>query len=175
MPQTMEQIISRPVQGPPTAQLVRALQDEVVILEELRAVLARQRQGVAANDHQIIEASIREMGRALFTLEEARRGRQTLVALLGGEDAGSLTDLESWFAGRIPQELLDARDVVRSTAAAAARDLAVNQHVLDRALQAGDAFLQRLFTNAGEPEAGYAKRPERDEPRRQAVLVNRTA
>jgi hypothetical protein len=173
MQQTLEQITSRPVDGPPTTQLVHVLRGEVAILEELRAVLARQRQGVATNDHQVIETSVREMGRALFTLEEARRGRQALVAMLCGRDVESLTDLESWFPG-VPEDLIDARDAVRASAASAARDLAVNQHVLDRALQAGDAFLQRLFSGA-DANAGYRQRVERDEPRRDAVLVNRTA
>jgi hypothetical protein len=174
MQQTLEQITSRPVDGPPTTQLVHVLRGEVAILEELRAVLARQRQGVATNDHQVIETSVREMGRALFTLEEARRGRQALVAMLCGRDVESLTDLESWFPG-VPEDLIDARDAVRASAASAARDLAVNQHVLDRALQAGDAFLQRLFSGGADANAGYRQRVERDEPRRDAVLVNRTA
>lgn len=145
-----EPAIPRLVRGR-TAQLARALRDEVEQLEGLRAVLARQRRGVAANDRGILDASVRELGRALLTLDEARRGRQALVALLQGEGGGALADLESWFPGRVPQELLTARDAILAAAASAARDLALNQHVLDGALQAGDAFLQRLFSGGGDP------------------------
>jgi hypothetical protein len=140
-----EPVIPRLVRGR-TAQLTRALRDEVEQLEGLRAVLARQRRGVAANDPEILDASVRELGRALLTLDEARRGRQALVSLLRGEDGGSLSDLESWFPGRVPQELIAARDAIFVAAASAESDLALNQDVLDGALQAGDAFLQCLFS-----------------------------
>jgi hypothetical protein len=63
-----------------------------------------------------------------------------------------LSDLES-FVGVLPAPLLAAREAVRRAAEATAHDLAINQRVVCQALEAGDAFLQQLFSSASNTMA----------------------
>ncbi len=73
--------------------LAQALLDEANVIEELRQALLRQRAGVAADDVEQVEASIHGMGRTLLTLEEARRRRGALTALISGSDPTPLEKL----------------------------------------------------------------------------------
>jgi hypothetical protein len=130
------------------ADLAGALMQEQRLIEELRQALLRQRAGMATDDRDVVDETVYAIARMLFTLEEARR----LSAALMGRPRVALSDLES-FIGVLPAPLLAAREGVRRAAEAAARDLAINQRVVCRALEAGDAFLQELFSSASDTMA----------------------
>ncbi len=154
------------------AQLVRALNAETGILLELRETLVKQREAVAISNQESVENSIHAMGRIILTLEETRRQRRSLLGLVcNGEDV-SLNDIEE-YVSVVPEDFIEARAAVREQSVATANDLAINQHVLDRVLQAGDTFLQRLFSSALEASPSYASSVE-DEGTTAAMLVNRT-
>lgn len=155
-------------------ELVGALQQELRLIEELRQALLRQRAGVAADDAQAIESSVHAIGRTLLTLEEARRRRGTLTALVAGRPGVALADLEQHL-GALPAGLVAAREAVRRGAEATALDVAINQTVLRRALEAGDAFLQQLFSSTGDPMPVYAPGPRAGEARPSGLILNRTA
>jgi hypothetical protein len=129
------------------SDLAGALVQEQRLIEELRQALLRQRAGVATGDPELIDGSVYAIARTLLTLEEARRRRASLTAaVIGRPGVVALSDLES-FVGVLPVPLLAAREAVRRAAEATAHDLAINQRVLHRALEAGDAFLQQLFSS----------------------------
>jgi len=129
-------------------RLVQSLEREVELLQELSAVLEQQRQGVARNDSTAIESSIQALGRTILTLEESRRQRRAVLALIGDTEEVELNDLEAHLGDSITPQLAAARTAVQQAAAAVSRDLSINQAVLNRAVQAGDVFLQRLFSTA---------------------------
>jgi len=155
-------------------ELAAALAHELRLIDDLRQALLRQRTAVAADDPDAIESSVQAIGRTLLTLDEARRRRGALVALVAGSDAVALADLESRLGFPLPAGLIAAREAVRREAEATTRELAINQTVLRRALEAGDAFLQQLFSSTVDPTPTYAPGP-RVETRSSGLLLNRTA
>lgn len=155
-------------------RLVNSLEREVELLRELSTILEQQRQGVARNDSPAIESSIQALGRTILTLEESRRQRRSVLALLGDTEEVGLNELEAHLGHAIPPELSKARTAVQQAAAVASRDLAINRAVLDRAVQAGDAFLQRLFSTASHATPSYRPDAKVDEGARGGLLVNKT-
>jgi hypothetical protein len=128
--------------------LAGALIQEQRLIEELRQALLRQRAGMASGDPERIDESVYAIARTRLTLEEARRRRHaSLTAAVMGRPGVELSDLES-FVGVLPAPLFAAREAVRRAAEATAHDLAINQTVVCRALEVGDAFLQQLFSSA---------------------------
>lgn len=158
------------------ADLADALLYEAGVIEELRQALLRQRAGVAADDTDLVESAIHAMGRTLLTLDEAKRRRAALTALIAGGEAAPLERLETLFGGHLPREVEEARALVKRVALQAAQDVAINQHILKRALESGDVFLQRLFSMAGDPAPGYHRGEHAVEPAPQSGLIlNRMA
>jgi hypothetical protein len=156
-------------------ELERALEDEAHLVAELRGVLQRQRAGVAASDYRRVEESVLAMSRIVLTLEEARRHRETITATLADGEVVPLSQLETHLGSPLPEPLSAVRAAVRSAASAAAEDIAINQRVLRRALEAGDAFLQQLFSAASEASPVYLPEQRATEAPRGGVLLNRTA
>jgi hypothetical protein len=171
-----EFIPADPVVSERLADLADALLYEANVIEELRQALLRQRAGVAADDASMIESSLHAMGRTLLTLDEAKRRRAALTALIAGGEAAPLERLEHLLGGGLTPEVEEARAMVKRSALMAAQDLAINQHILRRAMEAGDVFLQRLFSMTGDPAAGYQRGDRPTEPAPQSGLIlNRTA
>ena len=158
------------------SDLADALLYEASVIEELRGALLRQRAGVAADDADLVESSIHAMGRTLLTLEEAKRRRAALTALIAGGEPTPLDRLEVILGGALPSEVEEARSMVKSAALQTAQDVAINQHILRRALEAGDVFLQKLFSMGGDPSPGYSRgeRPTESAPQ-SGLILNRTA
>jgi hypothetical protein len=154
--------------------LTGALVHEHRLIDELRQALLRQRSGVAADDPELIDGSVHAIARTLLTLEEARRRRASLTAAVTGRPGVALTDLES-FVGVLPESLVAARAAVRRAAEATAHDVAINQTVLRRALEAGDTFLQQLFSSASDPMPVYVPGPRPADVRPSGLFLNRTA
>jgi hypothetical protein len=129
--------------------LAGALVQEQRLIEELRQALLRQRAGMATGDPELIHGSDYAIARTRLTLEEARRRRASLAIAVVGRPGVALSDLES-FVGVLPAPLLAAREAVHRAAEITAQDLAINQRMVRQALEAGDAFLQQLFSSAAD-------------------------
>lgn len=155
--------------------LTAALEHELGLIDDLRQALLRQRAAVAADDPEAIESSVHAIGRTLLTLDEARRHRASLIALVVGNGGIALSELETHLGFTPPDSFAAARDAVRRAAEATSRELAINQTVLRRALEAGDAFLQQLFSSTADPMPAYTPGPKSSEPRGGGLLLNRTA
>jgi len=138
-------------------ELTGALVHELGLIDDLRQALMRQRVAVAADDREAIESSVHAIGRTLLTLEEARRRRGALVVLIVGTATIALADLEIQLGFPAPDDFIAAREAVRRAAEATSRGLAINQTILRRALEAGDAFLQQLFSSTAAPAPAYTR------------------
>jgi hypothetical protein len=142
------------------AELAGALDHETRLIGTLIAALRDQRAAVAADDAIAVEASVRAVSRALLTLSEARRNR---------------LDLSAEVTGAADDSLDAPRRRLRAAAAEAAREVAINQAVLGRALAAGEAFLQQLLSGAADPTPAYEPMTRRGDPAHAAVLFDGTA
>ena len=153
-------------------ELAGALEQERRVIDDLGQALLRQRAGVVADDAEAIEASGQAVSRTLLTIDDARRRRIELVGSLTGTDEMPLAHLEHCLRRTLPERLGTARESLRGAAEAAARDIAINQQVVRRALEAGDAFLQQLFASVGDPPV-YAPPVRGGDARASGVPLNR--
>jgi FlgN protein len=156
-------------------RLARALDAERRAIDDLRQALRRQRAAVAADDAAALEQSADHVARAVNTLGEARRMRGEIMQGLTGSGDATLPQLERTIGQPLPPVLQDARAAVTTAARAAASDVAINQHVLRRALHAGDLFLQRLFSSMSDPMPVYAPGPSGPARETRSLLINRRA
>lgn len=143
--------------------LTRALAREASAVRELREALVRQRAGVSVDSIADVHVSCDDIGRVLVALEAARRHRGLLLAALvpGGER--TLEALASELGGSLPPELAEAALALRREAEATAREASVNRTVLERTVEAGEAFLQALFTSTNLPEPVYRAGERRED------------
>ncbi len=154
--------------------LAGALVREAETVRVLREALVRQRAGVAADSTAAVHGSCDDIGRILVALESAKRYRGALLAALLPGEAATLEALTASLGGTLPPDLAAARTTLRREAEETAREAAVNRTVLKRTVEAGEAFLQALFTGVSEPEAVY-RAGERREDDGSGFLLDRTA
>jgi len=121
----------------PIDSLSEALATERRLIDELLAVIRRQRTAVAEDDLRGIEDSMFATHRLLVTLSEAKCRRRTLNTLLGqSEDVGILA-LDRVLGARMTAELRAERDGLHQAARTLSREVAVNRELLRDAM--GDA------------------------------------
>jgi hypothetical protein len=145
------------------SELARVLVREADVVRDLREALVRQRAGVAADSTADVHGSCDDIARILVALDNARRHRASLLGHLAGGAPGTLEDLARELGGTLPPPLAEAAQALRREAEGTAREAAVNRTVLQRTVEAGEAFLQALFTDAGAPEAVYRPGERRDD------------
>jgi hypothetical protein len=136
------------------ARLSGALSDEASAVEQIRHALVRQRAAIAASDRDKVRASLSALDRAMLTFEEARRRRESVVAGLA-PGAPRLDELDSRHGVQLSPAAASARRTLRLAAVNTAREVAINRHVLERAVAANEELLRHLLT-AVSPPAGYA-------------------
>jgi hypothetical protein len=157
-------------------ELAATLDREQVVAEELRGALIAQRSAVAANDPGAMNAGLEIIGRTLFTLEEARRHRGEILTMLAGDARLPLDRLEQALGRPLPAAVHDARRRLCRTVERVANEARINHRVLQRALEAGNAYLHQLFTAAETPSPVYHACERRDEAQASGPrLVNRKA
>jgi len=142
----------RSVADPPAAALralADALRSEHRLLQELVALMQRQRAAVAADDLATVEDSVYSTHRVLHTLNEARRRRRTLNRLLGESDDLPICDLETALGARMTDDLRGACAELEAMAHGLSDEVEINWRVLRQALANGGEFVRAL---CGEPE-----------------------
>jgi hypothetical protein len=152
--------------------LTAALAAEAGLAGELAGALVRQRLAVAKADVAQVNATVDEVARLLYLLDQSRRRREPLLGSPGGADARA-----ALLAGATPAEraALDAaRDALRAAAAQVTRAATINRTVLRRSIEAGQAFLMELFATVSGPATSYAHDDPRDAgPPVPGVLLDR--
>jgi hypothetical protein len=159
--------------GPSVDSLVDAMRTERRLLDELIAIMRRQRGAVASDDLQAVDDSVFSTHRVLVTLNEARRRRRALYQVFADRDDASIHELESVLGIRANDAVIEARDGLRDTAQVLAQEVAMNRQILREALTAGDAYVRTLTGQAETaPVYGAGPAPE-PHPATGGMLINR--
>lgn len=145
------------------AELTLALERETETVRELREALLRQRAGVAADSAGSVNESCDDIARLLVAIEAAKRHRAMRIEAVSPEAGGSLEALERALGPNAPEPLRRAHAELRREAATTAREASVNRTVLSRTVEAGEAFLQALFSGSNAPEPVYRAGERREE------------
>ena len=156
-------------------RLTAALEHEIVAVRELGEALVQQRSAVAASDIVAVNASVDDVGRLLLSVDESRRHRLAVVAELGGAPGASLEEFEPPFGSQGAGAYAAARAALRREAEKAAHEAAVNRTVLRSAVEAGNAFLQALFSSTDEPSPVYSAAERPAPPSSPGFILNRRA
>lgn len=127
------------------ATLAEGLRAEARLLEDLVAIMNRQRDAVAHDDIDSLDDTVFSTHRVLVTLGEARRRRRSLNALIGGSDDLSLAALDEFFDGAVPLEIRSAARRLTDTAKVLQREVEINRRVLRVAIEAGDRLVRALM------------------------------
>src|SRR5689334_17749563 len=128
----------------PVDSLTDALATERRLLDELIAIMKRQRSAVGQDDLQAVDDSVFSTHRVLVTLSEARRRRRNLNALIGQQEDLGIHALDDALGARMTDALRQARDELYRAARALSREVALNRRILREALACGDAFARTL-------------------------------
>ncbi len=153
-----------------------SLRGETALVIALREALVAQRAAIAAHRADAVQATIADIGRVLQGLTDARRARGQLLHTLCGDAALPLDDLEATLGLPFPASLRAVRGDLRREAEAVAREVAINHRVLRGAVEAGDRFLQELFSSWGDSTPTYSAGAAADDAARPtSVFVNKVA
>ena len=156
-PQT-DALLSRTVVSP-IDSLTDALTTERRLLDELIAVMRRQRDAVGSDDLQAVDDSVFATHRVLVTLSEARRRRRNLNMLIGQREDLGIHALEDALGTRMTPALRDARDELHVAARALSREVSINRRVLREALACGDLYARTLAGASDAPVYGAQPSP----------------
>src|SRR5580700_3342750 len=85
----------------PVDTMTDALMTEKRLLEEIVAIMRRQRTAVSADDLQAVDDSVFATHRVLVTLNEARRRRRAVNVLLGEREDLPITQLDQVLGSRM--------------------------------------------------------------------------
>jgi hypothetical protein len=162
-----------PAGQPSIEVLADAMSSETRLIEELIAIMRRQRKAVASDDLQAVDDSVFATHRVLVTLNEARRRRHALNRMLGWREDISIDALEDMLGTRMTQHLGALRDLLRQAARSLSQEVSVNRQVLRQALAGGEAYV-RTLTGAPAP-ATYASNVAAPEVMNEGMLINRRA
>jgi hypothetical protein len=158
---------TRPVISP-VDSLTDALSTERRLLDELIAVMRRQREAVGADDLQRVDDSVFATHRVLVTLSEARRRRRNLNALIGHREDLGIHALDEALGPRMTDALRVARDELHVAARSLSREVSLNRRILREALACGDDYARTL---AGAEEAPVYAQQHKPPARAQAVSL----
>ena len=85
----------------PVETMTDALMTETRLLEEIVAIMRRQRTAVSADDLQAVDDTVFATHRVLVTLNEARRRRKAINVLLGEREDLPITQLDQVLGDRM--------------------------------------------------------------------------
>jgi hypothetical protein len=135
--------VLRPVPSP-VDSLAEALVTERRLIDDLIAIIRKQRSAVGDDDLQVIDDSVFATHRVLVTLSEARRSRRNLNALIGQPEDLGLHALDDALGRRMTTGLRAARDELHTAARTLSREVALNRRILKEALAAGEQYARTL-------------------------------
>jgi hypothetical protein len=124
--------------------LADALTSERTLIDELTAVMLRQREAVRVEDIQTVDDSVFATHRLLLTLGEARRGRRQLNRLLGFPEELGVRELEEALGSYMTPRLREERDALRSAAQRLSREIEINRRILREALAQSETYVRAM-------------------------------
>ncbi len=130
------------------ATLADAMTHERLLIEQLIAVLVRQRGAVAADKLADVDDSVFATHRLLATLAEARARRLALLSHLCQRTEPSIHELETLLGPAVTPALVATRDALREAARRLSAEVAINKSVLKHAMITGEDLLRTLTGRA---------------------------
>jgi hypothetical protein len=161
-----------PSRAPTPEMIADAMAAEKALVDELVAVMRRQRAAVAGNDLQALDDTVFATHRVLATLAQARRRRHMLNTLLGEREDLPLEALDNVLGARMTESLRLVRATLQESARVLSREVAVNRFVLKHAITSGDACLRVLKGTPGMGTATYSPESAND-PRSNSLITRR--
>jgi hypothetical protein len=137
-PQQMDASPANRSEISPVDSLTDALATERRLLDELIALMRRQRTAVENDDLQSVDDSVFSTHRVLVTLSEARRRRRNLNTLIGQREDLAIDALDDALGSRMTEVLRRARDELQLAARALSCEVALNRRILREALATGE-------------------------------------
>jgi hypothetical protein len=144
-------------------RMIDALGSERRLIDELIALMRRQRDAVGADDLQGVEDSVYAVQRVLCTLGEARKRRRALNVRFGHAEDLGLRDLEDALGESFTPRVHEAREELQAAAQVLSGEVAVNRRVLREALAVGDEYVRALL-GSGMPQPLYTEAAATERP-----------
>ena len=136
--------------------LANALRSEARLLADLVGVMRRQREAVAQDDLDSVDESVFATHRVLSTLAEARRRRRSVNSLLGEGTDLSISALDDFFNGTLPDQIREAAETLTDVARSLQREVEMNRRVLRQAIDGGDQYVRALCGAPVSHSADYS-------------------
>lgn len=169
-------ISGAPVSAAALDALSDALLAERKLIDDLTAIVLRQRAAVAVDDLQAIDDSVFATHRLLLTLGEARKGRRSINAMAGCKEETGVKHLEEALGPWMTPRLRAAREELQSAAAALSREIGINRRILREAIANSDSFVRAVVGAPNDAaQQGYGSAAPAAYTRSDAVAFSRTA
>lgn len=117
--------------------LCTVLATETRLLNELIAIMQRQRDGASRGDLAAVDDSVFATQRVLHTLAEARRRRHAIYRMLGAPDDAGARALAATLGAALAPDLAQALETLMTAARELAQHVDVNRAALRQALGPG--------------------------------------
>lgn len=163
---------------PPAAldALTDVLITERKLVDELAAVMLRQRNAVATDDVQAVDDSVFATHRLLLTLGEARKRRRSINRILGCNEETGVKQLEEALGPWMTPPLRAAREELQGAAGILSREIETNRRILREAIANSESLVRTIV---GAPKdaalAGYGTPVPTAYTRSDTVAISRTA
>jgi hypothetical protein len=172
--QVVEPLPTTVMSNPLIDGLIDTLRSERRLLDDLRAIMVRQRDAVARDDLQELDDTVFAVQRVLLTLNEARKRRRMLSERLGCDAETPPRHLPDALGGQATDAIRLASHDLEDAARQLSREVATNREVLRKGLATGEELV-RILSGAGQRAVGYPERSEGHLVPSEARLVNRRA
>ncbi|HEV2642835.1 MAG TPA: flagellar export chaperone FlgN, partial [Candidatus Elarobacter sp.] len=131
---------------PPAAldALSQALTTERKLVDELTAVMLRQRNAVATDDLQAVDDSVFATHRLLLTLGEARKRRRSINRILGCQEETGVKQLEEALGPWMTPALRAVREELQSAARTLSKEIETNRRILREAIANSESFVRAM-------------------------------
>jgi hypothetical protein len=167
---------SAPVPASALEALSDALLAERKLIDDLTAVVLRQRAAIAVDDLQAIDDSVFATHRLLLTLGEARKGRRSINAMAGCKEETGVKHLEGALGPWMTPRLRAAREELQVAAISLSREIGINRRILREAIANSDSFVRTVVGAPNDAaQQGYGSATPAAYTRSDAVAFSRTA
>ena len=160
-----------PASEPSVGMLADAIASETRLVEDLTAIMRRQRRAVAEDDMQGVEDSVFATHRVLATLQEARIRRRTINRMFGEREDISVSAMEDVLGSRMTPAIRLLRDVLQGAAKTLSEEVSLNRDILRGALAGSDSYVRTLV---GASTSTYGNRDAGLQSSSGRVLLNLT-
>lgn len=165
---------ARRVSPPAIAALAELYRSEARLLADLTRVLQAQFTALDKDELDVVDDTVFATHRILGTLGEARRRRREVHLLLAGVEELDTEAIDKLLGGEPPEELREARAVLRTAATQLSAQVRLSRTRLEDAVANGEALIRSVYGGGDSVSAQHPFESARTD-QRGGILLNRTA